>query len=229
MKRDHQPQSTNIPGTSSNSNNNSRGVSKASLQFHEQQSFSHGSVLALNMHPEKNKGLMLVLSRQPGQLRVVNMTTYKTLSYCDGFTGISAYLIHENEEDYSTGLFYRSGFSADGKYIICCVPVNKDLQNKGGGGHSASQIIEKGMYQLLVWDTYTGHPVTTSLSSNVSHSSSSKSGPNSCFFLFLLIRCHFPLSNSISCLASMSTFTGRFHGNSFSFSYFIIDFSYFLF
>jgi hypothetical protein len=168
MKRDHQPQSTNIPSSS-----NPKGVSKASLQFHEQQSFSHGSVLALNMHPEKNKGLMLVLSRQPGQLRVVNMTTYKTLSYCDGFTGISAYLIHENEEDYSTGLFYRSGFSADGKYIICCVPVNKDMQqSKGGGGHSASQVIEKGMYQLLVWDTYTGHPVTTSLSSNVFHPSS---------------------------------------------------------
>ena len=159
----------NFQGNPNNNNNPNNGksatanASKAALQFYEQQSFAHGSILSLSMHPEKNKGLMLVLSRQPSQLRVINMTTYKTLSYCEGFAGISAYLIHENDEDYSTGLFYRAGYSADGRFIICCVPTNKNGQQKAS--HNASQVREKGMFHLMIWDTYTGHPVNTPLSS----------------------------------------------------------------
>ena len=111
--------------------------------------FDHGSVLSLSMHPDKFKGLMLVLSRQPSLLRVLNMSTYKPLSYCEGFQGISSHVVREGEEAYSTGIFHRASFSADGKYVFCC---SNDSQNKQ-------------LFRIHIWETFTGHLVPSPLSS----------------------------------------------------------------
>jgi hypothetical protein len=146
---------------------NASGVanpSKYSSHLYEHQtSFNYGSILSLSMHPDRNKGLMLVLSRQPSQLKVINMTSYRTLSFCEGFNGVFSSLVHENNEDYSMGIFYRSTFSADGRYIVCCVAANNNASAgiQGRGQRS----VGKGTYQLLVWDTFTGHLVNTPLSS----------------------------------------------------------------
>ena len=111
--------------------------------------FDNGSVLSLSMHPDKLKGLMLVLSRQPSVLRVVNMSTYKPFSYCEGFTGISSNVVREDEDSFSTGVFHRAEFTADGKYIACCI---QDTQNKQH-------------FCLMFWETFTGHLVPSPLSS----------------------------------------------------------------
>lgn len=113
-------------------------------------SFDSGSILSLNMHPDKHKGLMLVLSRQPATLKILNMASYKPLCHCEGYSGMSAYLIREEEDAFSTGVFYRANFSADGRYIICGSNMGND----------------KDLYRLLVWDAYTGHLVSSPLSSN---------------------------------------------------------------
>lgn len=200
--------------TNNNNNNTSTGSavpSKYAVHYYENQhSFSHGSILSLAMHPERNKGLMLVLSRQPSQLKVINMTTYKTLSYCENFLGVHSYLIHENDEDYSTGMFYRASFSADGRYIICCVSVqgsSSAFSNVSKGGNSAA--LEKGLYQLVVWDSFTGHPVHTPLSSKKLHCEI-KSSDSNCF----LFRFNISLPNQIYCLASITAFVSSFNGKS---------------
>lgn len=113
--------------------------------------FDSGSVMSLSMHPEKLKGLMLVLSRQPALLRVLNMSTYKPLSYCEGYNGISSHIVREGEDAFSTGVFHRATFSADGKYIICC---SNDSQNKQ-------------LFRISIWETFTGHQVPSPISSKL--------------------------------------------------------------
>lgn len=107
-------------------------------------SFRDGSVLSLQVHPDKMKGLLLVLSRQPATLKVLNLATYKPVHACEQFSGLSAYLVREHDSVFSTGVFHRAHFSADGKYIVCCCNV------------SSSATFDKPIYKLLVWDTYTG-------------------------------------------------------------------------
>lgn len=114
-------------------------------------SFTSGSILSLAIHPDKLKGLMLVLSRQPSTLKVVNMATYKAQNFCQGFIGLASYLVKEDDEAFSTGTFYRGSFSADGRYIICCVNTGQESE----------------VYRLYVWDTYSGAVVPTQLSSKL--------------------------------------------------------------
>jgi hypothetical protein len=121
-------------------------------------SFESGSILSLAVHPNPMKGLMLVLSRQPAVLKVMNMATYKPLSYCEGFLGVSSssFVIREEDEAYSTGVFYHANYSADGRYIICGSSSNNLIGNPE---------MESNVYRLMVWDTFTGHPVPSELSS----------------------------------------------------------------
>jgi hypothetical protein len=112
--------------------------------------FNDGSILSVAIHPDKMKGMMLMMSRQPAMLKVLNLATYKPFHSCENFAGLSAYLVREGENVFSTGVFYRANFSADGKFIIACSNV--------------SQESDRPVYKLLVWDSYTGQPVPSLLS-----------------------------------------------------------------
>lgn len=112
--------------------------------------FYDGSILSLAIHPDKMKGMMLVMSRQPSVLKVLNLATYKPFHVCENFAGLSSYLIREGDNVFSTGVFHRASFSADGKYIMTCSNV--------------SQEVDRPVYKLLVWDSYTGEPVPSLLS-----------------------------------------------------------------
>jgi len=102
-----------------------------------------GGILSLTMHPDKHKGQMLALSRQPAQLKVINMSTYKTQCACAGFAGYST-----ASNNAAGGIFARANYSADGRYAIA-------------GSNVKAQ---DGLYRLQVWDTSTGHSVRTALS-----------------------------------------------------------------
>lgn len=102
-----------------------------------------GGVLSLTMHPDKTRGQMLTLSKQPAQLKVFNMSTYKVQCYCSGYSGMSSLSA-------GGGAFSRANYSADGRYIIAGSSVNQ---------HSSQ-------YRLMVWDSQTGLPVKTTLSGN---------------------------------------------------------------
>ena len=102
-----------------------------------------GGVLSLAMHPDKHRGQLLALLRQPSQLKVINMSTYKTHTTCAGFSGYSAVTANA-----AGGIFNRAQFSADGRYAIAGSSVKS----------------EEGLYHLQVWETSTGHVVRTPLS-----------------------------------------------------------------
>lgn len=102
-----------------------------------------GGILSLTMHPDKHKGQMLALTRQPAQLKIINMSTYKTQCACAGFGGYST-----ASNNAAGGLFARASYSADGRYAIAGSNVKA----------------EDGLYRLQVWDTNTGHAVRTALS-----------------------------------------------------------------
>lgn len=98
-------------------------------------------VLSLTMHPDKAKGQMLALCKHPAQLKMYNMSTYKPLSHCAGYVGMSTATA-------GGGAFSRATLSADGRYAICGSSLS---------AHSSQ-------YRLQVWDSQTGHAVKTSLS-----------------------------------------------------------------
>lgn len=124
--------------------------------------FDNGSVLTMMTHPNKNKSMLLVHSRQPATLKVISLTTYKPISYCEGYTGIpQSYLVREDNQIFSAGIFFKAMFSADGRYTISCNA--QQGASTMDARHSSSP--EMGSYRLLVWDTYTGHLVQTPLSS----------------------------------------------------------------
>ena len=102
-----------------------------------------GGILSLTMHPDKHKGQMLALTRQPAQLKIINMSTYKTQCACAGFAGYST-----ASNNAAGGIFARANYSADGRYAIAGSNVKA----------------EDGLYRLQVWDTNTGHAVRTPLS-----------------------------------------------------------------
>lgn len=105
---------------------------------------TNGCVMSLAMHPDKHKGLMLSLMRQPAQLKVINMSTYKTHCVCAGFNGYST----SGTNSGNNGIFARAQLSADGRYIIAGSSVKS----------------ENGMYKIQVWETQTGHIVRTHIS-----------------------------------------------------------------
>lgn len=113
----------------------------------------------MQAHPLKAKSMLMVHSRQPATIKVVSLTTYKPISFCEGYTGIpQTYLVREDASIFSAGVFFRAIFSADGRFIVSCNTT-----------HSASSLSSRGVanggtYKLLVWDTYTGHPIQTPLS-----------------------------------------------------------------
>lgn len=102
-----------------------------------------GGVLSLAMHPDKHKGQLLALLRQPAQLKVINLNTYKTHCLCAGFSGYTS-----GAANAAGGIFSRAQFSADGRYAVA----------------GASVKAEDGLYRLQVWETNTGHVVRTPLS-----------------------------------------------------------------
>jgi len=102
-----------------------------------------GGILSLTMHPDKHKGQMLALTRQPAQLKIINMSTYKTQCACAGFAGYST-----ASNNAAGGIFARANYSADGRYAIAGSNVKA----------------EDGLYRVQVWDTNTGHAVRTPLS-----------------------------------------------------------------
>jgi hypothetical protein len=127
-----------------------------------------GGILSLCMHPDKHKGQLLALSRQPAQLRVINMSTYKTHSSCSGYGGY----VTPTVGLHPGGIFTRAQFSADGRYAVAGSSV------KG----------EDGLYHVRVWETSTGHSVRTPLSGErISYWAGV-----SCFFV-LVLRAAFPL------------------------------------
>lgn len=101
-----------------------------------------GGILSLSMHPDKHKGQMLALSRQPARLKVINMSTYKTQCVCAGYAG------YTHAASTAGGIFNRAQYSADGRYAIA----------------GSSVKAEEGLYRLQVWDTNTGHTIRTPLS-----------------------------------------------------------------
>lgn len=108
-----------------------------------------GGILSLTMHPDKHKGQMLALSRQPARLKVINMSTYKTQCECAGYAGYS-----HAATTTAGGVFNRAQYSADGRFAIA----------------GSSVKAEDGLYRLQLWDTSTGHVVRTPLSgSTYSH------------------------------------------------------------
>jgi len=102
-------------------------------------------VLSLVMNPDKHKGQMVALMRQPAQLKVINMNTYKTHCTCAGFTGHAS---SGSNSSHSHGVFARAQMSPDGRYVVAGCAVQS----------------EDGMYHLQVWDSQTGHAVHTQLS-----------------------------------------------------------------
>lgn len=142
---------------------NSTGNPLFNAQTAMMENFDSGSVLTMLPHPIKSKSMLLVHSRQPATIKVISMTTYKPVSQCEGYSGIpQAYLVREDSNKFSAGVFFRAMFSADGRYIICCNTTNSasSVGSRSGGA-------EAGAYKLLVWDTYTGHMVQTPLSSEL--------------------------------------------------------------
>lgn len=109
--------------------------------------FDEGSVLSLHIHPDKLKGLMLVLSRQPATLKVLSLTTYKLVHFCENFTGLPSYLVREDGHTFSAGVFHRAAFSADGRFILCCCAT------------AAGEESNVSHYRLLAWDTESGNPI----------------------------------------------------------------------
>jgi hypothetical protein len=120
------------------------------------------------LHPDKSRAQMLALSHSPPALRVYSLSTYKPLSTCTGFKGLNA-----GGTDGSSGSgggvsvpFVRAQFSADGRFVICCVPATGP-GGSAGGAHRAG-VGPVGAWKLKVWDSQTGHPVHTPLSGKLS-------------------------------------------------------------
>ena len=124
------------------------GALSSLAQHQQQQQSTGGGILCLAMHPDKHKGQMLALSRQPAQLKVINMSTYKTHCSCAGYSGYSS-----SATNAAGGIFNRAQFSADGRYAIA----------------GSSVKAEDGLYRLQVWETSTGHVVRTPLSGKLVH------------------------------------------------------------
>lgn len=104
-----------------------------------------GGVLSLTMHPDRSKGQMLVMTRAPSALKIMNMSTYKSVSNCAGFSGVSANT--SSAANMSGSIFSRASFSADGRYVIC-------------GSYSTAHGIQ---YKLQIWDAQTGHAIRGAL------------------------------------------------------------------
>lgn len=111
-------------------------------------SFSQGSagVLSLSMHPDRNKGQMLVMTRAPSVLKVMNMSTYRSISQCAGFSGVSANI--STAANIGGSIFSRASFSADGRFVIC---------GSFSNSHSSQ-------YKLQIWDSQSGHALRMPLS-----------------------------------------------------------------
>lgn len=148
---------------------NNRTTAGRSLYYAQQSTLEHfdnGSVLTLAIHPIKTKSLLLVHSRQPATIKVISLATYQVVSDCEGYTGVpQAYLIHEDGQYFSAGVFFHASYSADGRYIISCNTTTSVSFNTGGGSSSgARRTADCCTYKLLIWDTYTGHIVPSPLS-----------------------------------------------------------------
>lgn len=116
-----------------------------------------GGILSLTMHPDRNKGLMVALQRQPAQLKVLNMTTYRTQCYCQDFEGVQPATAFskglKTRVTSATAVLHRAQVSADGQYVVC---GEKRKANSNGSKDHA--------YHLKVWKTVTGEEVETVLS-----------------------------------------------------------------
>ena len=141
-------------------------------------SSSLGCVLSLVMNPDKHKGQMVALMRQPAQLKVINMNTYKTHCTCAGFSGYSSSSSSSSSSRNNSGssssaggVFARAQISADGRYVVAGSTVKS----------------EEGMYRLQVWDSQTGHSVHTQLSGDDQYSCSRSSSSSRCCCCSLLL------------------------------------------
>lgn len=176
-------------------------TNNTSSKLKPREQFNDGSILSLTIHPDKMKGMMLMMSRQPAVLKVLNLATYKPFHTCESFSGLSAYLVREGSNVFSTGVFYRAGFSADGKYIVACSNV--------------SQEADRPVYKLLVWDSYTGQPVSSLLSRKSMFSFywfllyTLSDTANDCLVMFIVpCRINLRVSSSKYFLASYTAFVG---------------------
>ena len=128
---------------------------------HSDSSLSATGVMSLTVHPDHTKPQMLLMSHDPTQLRVFNMTTYRPISNCSGF---------KSSVD-GTAVFCRATFSADGRYALSGVPV---APSKGGmhqGLATAAAVnarptkqSTRPYYKLHVWDALSGIMQKTALS-----------------------------------------------------------------
>eukprot|EP00981_Chlorochromonas_danica_P009400 scaffold2646_cov184-Ochromonas_danica.AAC.3 len=149
---------------------NNTATAGRSLYYAQQSTLEHfdnGSVLTLAIHPIKTKSLLLVHSRQPATIKVISLATYQVVSDCEGYTGVpQAYLIHEDGQYFSAGVFFHASYSADGRYIISCNTTTSVSFNTGGGSSSnaSRRTADCCTYKLLIWDTYTGHIVPSPIS-----------------------------------------------------------------
>jgi WD40 repeat protein len=108
-----------------------------------------GGILSLSMHPDKNKGQMLVFSKNPSNLRVLNMSTYKSIIHCAGFCGVSP--VMGATSNFISGIgsvFSRSCFSSDGRFVAC-------------GSFSSAHGCQ---YKLQLWDSAKGNIIRSSIS-----------------------------------------------------------------
>jgi hypothetical protein len=109
--------------------------------------FGVGCVLSLTMHPERSRGQLLVLSRIPATVRVINLNTYKQHSSCAGFGGMTTPAAAGNV---SAGApFARATISADGNYVV----AGSNYQPSGGG-----------FYKIGVWEFQSGAVVRSAIS-----------------------------------------------------------------
>lgn len=136
-------------------------------------------VLSLTMHPDKNRPQILVMTHDPSQLRVFNMSSYRVQTNCIGF--------RPNID--GIGAFSRATFSADGRFAVSGIASRDsssassamsatgtasaasqgDLNAPSGGGSSSKG---KVTYGLNVWDSQNGNRVKCHLAGNLvaSHS-----------------------------------------------------------
>jgi WD40 repeat protein len=124
------------------------------------ESWLSGGVSTMMVHPDKNRAQLLTLSHAPQPaLRVYSLSTYKPLSTCAGFKGLSA---QAHDMDQIAVPFVRATFSADGHFAACGVPVigggKAGSGSRSGGGSGING------WRVRVWDSQTGHPVLTPLS-----------------------------------------------------------------
>jgi len=71
-----------------------------------------GGVLSLAMHPDKSQGQLLVLSRDPPELKLLSMSNYRPLLRCKGLRGLDS--------------LHRASFSPDGRLLLCGARAGTD-------------------------------------------------------------------------------------------------------